>query len=185
MIKTKKKVFANVSFTVLLLVLINTSVFAAYPSKATMDNTWGFEKGDSTEKQLIYHQHGDLNWKGHVDFAMNEININPADISCYYGTSEDLANIVVTSNYWPDATWSGSTYAPIGLEPKTIELNSSAELTDWQRDAVTTHEFVHIWGINDSRNKNSISYGFTPVNYRTITDDVTTLLKNRYNEEVK
>lgn len=181
MIKNKKKVFSNISLIFLLLFLINTNVFAAYPSKATMDNTWGFEKGDSTEKQLIYTKNGEFSWKGHLDFAVDQININPANISCFFGDSEDLADIVVTSNYWPDAGWSGSTYAPIGFEPKTIELNSSVELTDWQRDAVTTHEFVHIWGLNDSKDKNSISYGFTPVNYKIITDDVTTLLQNRYN----
>lgn len=134
----------------------------------------------------MYYQYGAMNWRSHVDFGVNQINNNPAAVSCYYGSSYNSADIVVSSNYWTDVTWSGSAYAPKSVKPKTVKLNSASSSaksgSSWLCNSIATHELTHIWGLNDCDNSNSICCGYdSSRNVNTITNDVTTLLKSRYN----
>ncbi len=163
--------------------IISSASVLAYPSKATMDYTWGFDKGYSRGKQIVYYQYGARNWRESLDFGVDQINNNPAAVSCYYGSSYSSAAIVVSSNYWYDATWNGNTYAPKSLSQKTVQLNSAGSSSPslWKSNGTATHELTHVWGINDSEDSNSISYGYSDRSVNIITSDVTALFKSRYN----
>lgn len=181
----KKRILGALALTVALSAWLGASIARAYASNATMDYSWGFNKGSSRQRQIMYYQYGNMNWRSYVDHEVNQINNNPAAVSCYYGSSYSSADIVVSSNYWVDDDWTGSAYAPLSEGQKTVRLNSakatSYGLTDWQKNGTVTHEFTHVWGINDSEDRSSISCGYTDRKVNTITSDVTTLFKNRYN----